>query len=160
MAEKGLAVGQAAPDFALKDQHEAQVSLAGLTGKVVLSFHPLAWTPVCTVQMQDLEKHRAEFERLNAVALGISVDSVPCKKAWAGAIGVKETPILADFWPHGGVARSYGVFREQDGFAERTVFVLDESHVIRFHKLYDTGQVPDIQEILDAVAAMESVPAL
>lgn len=90
-----IEVGDKAPDFTLKDQSEKEIALGNFKGqKVILSFHPLAWTSVCTAQMQDLERHKGDFARMNAVAVGISVDSVPCKKAWAEAIGVKETPPL------------------------------------------------------------------
>lgn len=146
-------VGDPAPDFTLKDQNDREITLSALRGKkVVLSFHPLAWTRVCAIQMQDLEKHRAEMERLEAVALGLSVDSVPCKKAWAEAIGVQETSLLADFWPHGGVAQAYGIFREKNGFSERAVFIIDTEGVVRFKKIYPMREVPDIQEILAVLA--------
>ena len=92
MTDKPVEVGDAAPDFALKDQNGQEHKLSALRGKqVVLSFHPQAWTRVCTIQMQDLEKHKADMDGLGAVALGISVDSQPCKKAWAQSIGVSET---------------------------------------------------------------------
>ncbi|MGI5837315.1 MAG: redoxin domain-containing protein, partial [Chloroflexota bacterium] len=85
-----IEIGSVAPEFSLKDQKESEITLSSLKGKkVILSFHPLAWTEFCKLQMQDLEKHKSDFDRMNAVALGVSVDSVPCKKAWAEAIGVK-----------------------------------------------------------------------
>ncbi len=144
--------GDVAPDFTLKDQNEREVTLSALRGKkVVLSFHPLAWTRVCAIQMQDLEKKRAAMERLGAVALGLSVDSVPCKKAWAESLGIQETRLLADFWPHGGVAQAYGIFREKNGFSERAVFILDAEGVVRFKKIYPMREVPDIGEILKAL---------
>ncbi len=153
MDEVTLEVGDLAPDFTLKDQNDQEVNLSALRGrKVILSFHPLAWTRVCQIQMQDLEKHQEEIERLGAVALGLSVDSVPCKKAWAEAIGVQHTRLLADFWPHGGVARAYGIFREKNGFSERAVFIVDAEGVIRFKKIYPMREVPDIGEILAALA--------
>ncbi len=149
---KSIEVGDVAPDFTLKDQTEKEISLSSLRGKkVVLSFHPLAWTSVCKLQMQDLEKHKADFDRLGAVALGLSVDSVPCKRAWAEAIGVQQTSLLADFWPHGGVAQAYGVFREKPGSSERAVLVLDREGVVRFKKIYPIREVPDIAEIIQAV---------
>mgnify|MGYP000658992964 FL=1 len=153
MDEVTLEVGDLAPDFTLKDQNDQEVTLSALRGrKVVLSFHPLAWTRVCAIQMQDLEKHQEEIERLGAVALGLSVDSVPCKKSWAEAIGVQHTRLLADFWPHGGVARAYGIFREKNGFSERAVFIVDAEGIIRFKKIYPMREVPDIGEILAALA--------
>lgn len=155
MPEGPLGVGSEAPDLTLKDQTEQLVALHDLRGtKVLLAFHPLAWTSVCTMQMQDLEKHHTELERLGAVALGLSVDSVPCKKAWAEAIGVKATRLLADFWPHGGVARAYGVFREQSGFSERAVFLVNGEGVVAWAKVYPIKGRPDIDEILRALAAV------
>lgn len=152
MDEVTLEVGDPAPDFTLKDQNDQEVTLSALQGrKVVLSFHPLAWTRVCAIQMQDLEKHREDMERLGAVALGLSVDAVPTKKAWAESLGIQETCLLADFWPHGGVARAYGIFREKNGFSERAVFIVDAEGIIRFKKIYPMREVPDIGEILKAL---------
>lgn len=153
MDNQKIEVGDAAPDFKLVDHKETHVSLGSFRGtkNVVLSFHPLAWTSVCTTQMQDLEKRKAEFDRLDTVALGLSVDSVPCKKAWAENIGVKETPLLADFWPHGEVAKAYGIFRERNGFSERAVFIVDKEGVVRFKKIYPIKELPDIEEIVKAV---------
>ncbi len=150
MTDKPVEVGDAAPDFALKDQNEQVHRLSDLRGKqVVLSFHPLAWTRVCTIQMQDLEKHKADLDGLGAVALGISVDSHACKKAWAQSMGVTNTALLADFWPHGGVAIQYGVFFDDFGFSKRSVFIVDEEGIVTFKKVYPTKQVPDILEILE-----------
>ncbi|MGI5836968.1 MAG: redoxin domain-containing protein [Chloroflexota bacterium] len=144
-----IEIGSVAPEFSLKDQKESDITLSTFKGKkVILSFHPLAWTEFCKLQMQDLEKHKSDFERMNAVALGFSVDSLPCKKAWAEAIGVKETSIVADFWPHGGVAQAYGLFRERNGFSERAVVIVDQEGIVRWLKVYPIKSVPDIEEIL------------
>ncbi|MFB0534794.1 MAG: peroxiredoxin [Anaerolineae bacterium] len=153
MTDGKIEVGDVAPDFTLKDQNEKDVTLSDFKGKkkVVLSFHPLAWTRVCKIQMQNLEKFKADFDRLDAVALGLSVDSVPCKKAWAEDMGVKETSLLADFWPHGGVAQAFGIFREKNGFSQRAVFLVDREGVVRFKKIYPMREVPDIGEILKAL---------
>ena len=156
MTGRRIEVGNVAPDFTLKDQNEKEIALGDLRGKkVVLSFHPLAWTGLCRDQMQDLEKHEEDFDRLGAVALGLSVDSVPCKKAWAQAIGIEETSLLADFWPHGGAAQAYGIFRKKNGFSERAVFIVDRVGVIRFKKVYPIREVPDIEEILKALEELQ-----
>jgi peroxiredoxin len=142
-------VGDVAPDFSLKDHRGEDVTLSRLTGKkVVLGFHPLAWTRVCAEQMKDLESKADRMHELGAVAFGLSVDSTFCKKAWAKSLAIEKTPLLADFWPHGGVAARYGIFREADGFCERAVFVLDGRGVVRFKKIYPIKQVPDIAEIM------------
>ncbi len=85
------------------------------------------------------------------MALGLSVDSVPCKKAWAEDIGVKETSLLADFWPHGGVAQAYGIFREKHGSSKRAVLIVNREGKIQFKKIYPIKEVPDIGEILKAL---------
>jgi len=152
MADQALNVGDVAPDFTLKDQHGNEVTLSELRGKkVVLSWHPLAWTSVCTLQMKDLEAHQDQFKQFNTVPLGISVDSAPSKKAWAEDIGVQETALLADFYPHGEVAQTYGTFQDEFGTSRRAVFIVDEEGVIRFKKVYPGGQVPDMSEILQAL---------
>ena len=150
MTDKPVEVGDAAPDFTLKDQNGIEHKLSDLRGKqVLLSFHPQAWTRVCTIQMQDLEKHKADLDGLGAVALGISVDSQPCKKAWGEAIGVHDTALVCDFWPHGGVAIRYGLFFDDFGFAKRSVVIVDEEGIVTWKKVYPTKQVPDILEILE-----------
>ena len=78
-------------------------------------------------------------------------NGVPSKKAWAEEMGVENTQLLSDHWPHGEVARSYGIFREGDGFSERAVFVVDGDGVVQWKKVYPIGEQPDVDEILKAV---------
>jgi len=80
--------------------------------------------------------------------VGLSIDSVPSKKAWADAIGLKKTRILADFWPHGEVAKLYDLFREKDGFSQRANVIIDEPQIVIFVKTYPISQLPDIEEII------------
>ncbi|MCZ7356584.1 MAG: peroxiredoxin [Candidatus Methanoperedens sp.] len=144
--------GDKAKDFTLSDHDGKEIQLSALEGKkVLLSFHPLAWTSVCAEQMKALEKNRSRFEKLNAVALGISIDTVPSKKAWAKELGIKKTSLLSDFWPHGEVAGLYGIFREKDGFSERANIIVDESGQVKFVKVYPIAQLPDIEEIIRAL---------
>ena len=138
-----------APDFTLKDQDGKELHLSDLKGKrVLLSFHPLAWTGICRDQILSLEQNYDRFNKLNTVALGISIDSVPSKKAWAEDMGVKNTRLLSDFWPHGEVARLYGVFRDNDGFTERANIIIDEIQKVIFVKIYPIQQLPDIEEVI------------
>jgi peroxiredoxin len=138
-----------AKDFVLKDQHNKELRLSQLKGKkVLLSFHPLAWTRVCSKQMKSLEKNQPVFEKLNTVALGLSVDTVPSKHAWAKSLEIKNTRLLADFWPHGGVAKLYGIFRNKEGFSERANIIIDEKGKVTFVKVYPISQLPDIEEII------------
>jgi len=153
MAEQTvLAVGISAKDFTLSDQNGQAFRLSEFKGKkILLSFHPLAWTSICATQMQDLEKNTDRFEKSNTVAVGLSVDSVPCKKAWADSLGIKRTRLLADFWPHGKVAKSFGVFRAENGFSERCNIIVDEKGKILFVKVYPLKQLPEIKEIIDII---------
>lgn len=144
-----ISTGEDAPNFSLTDNQEQYVRLSDFRGKrVLLSWHPLAWTPVCTDQMRALENNFETLQRLNTIPLGFSVDPVPCKKMWAYAIQLKNLKILADFWPHGKVAADYGIYREQDGFSERANILVDETGKVMWVKVYPLSQLPDLNEVL------------
>ena len=151
MAERNKTItkGEVAPDFTLKDQNGRDFKLSAQKGKrVLLSFHPLAWTGVCAQQMKNIEASAGTFASLNTVAVGISVDSVPTKQAWAKDLGLKETKVLADFWPHGGVAKLYGLFREEGGTAQRANVIVDEKGKVAWVKVYEISQLPDLDEVI------------
>jgi peroxiredoxin len=144
-----IAIGTKYPNFTLKDQNGKTVKLSSLRGKkVLLSFRPLAWTPVCTDQMKSLEENFDQLAKLNTLALGIGVDSSPSNKAWARALNIERIRLVSDFWPHGEVSKLYGVFREIDGYSERANILIDENGIVSFTKMYEQGQLPDIKEII------------
>jgi peroxiredoxin len=97
--------------------------------------------------MQALEAHKEKFDLFNTVALGLSVDTVPSKNAWAKTLGIEHTLLLCDFWPHGRIAKAYGLFRPANGFSERANIILDEKRRALFVKVYPIGQLPDLEEI-------------
>jgi peroxiredoxin len=141
--------GDAARNFSLKDQNDKTFDLYEQAGKrVLLSFHPLAWTEFCAAQMKSLEDNQDQFEKLNCIAVGISVDSKPCKKEWAKSLDITNTRLLCDFWPHGAAAMKYGIFRDENGFSERANIIVDEKQRVVFVKVYPVHSVPDIQEII------------
>jgi peroxiredoxin len=149
MEKKCFEAGEKAPDFTLFDQNEKEFRLSENKGKwILLSFHPLAWTGVCTKQMKSLEDHFEDFKELNTIAIGINVDSIPSKKTWADSMGVKNTRLLSDFWLHGFVAKLFGLFREKDGFSERANILINENQEIELIRVYEIGELPDINEIL------------
>jgi peroxiredoxin len=151
VAEKTLAVGTKVKDFTLKDQNGQEFMLSAFKGKkVLLSFHPLAWTSICANQMQALEKNLKVFVQAGTVAVGVSVDSVPCKTAWAKSLKIRKTQLLADFWPHGGVAASLGLLRK-GGTSERANILIDEKGKVAWIKVYPIGELPNIREVLAAV---------
>ena len=147
-----IAVGDMAPDFVLKDNRVQDTRLSDYRGKkVLLSWHPLAWTGVCAEQMKALEANWAEFEKYNTVPLGMSIDSYPSKNAWAKELGIAKVKLLADFWPHGKVAQDYGLFREEQGFSERANVLIDEAGKVVWIKVYEIPELPDIEEVLAKV---------
>lgn len=144
-----IKVGDKFGDFVLKNQQDLEINTEGFEDKkILLSFHPLAWTSVCAKQMQSLEDYYEVFEELNTIPLGISVDSAPCKKAWAESLGIEETDLLADFWPHGAIASKLGIFIDKFGFSERANVILDEQRKAIFVKVYPMKELPDVKELV------------
>jgi peroxiredoxin len=147
-----ITVGADAPDFTAKDNKNQNIRLSAYRGKkVLLSWHPLAWTPVCTDQMRALETNLQNFNNLNTIPLGFSVDSQPCKQAWATALQINNVSLPSDFWPHGKIALDYGIFNETEGVSERANIIIDENGKIKWIKVYPSGQLPDINEVLQVL---------
>jgi peroxiredoxin len=151
-------IGYLATDFALKDQHDKEFRLSDFRGKkVLLSFHPLAWTEYCAKQMQSLEENFNVLSSLNTVPVGISVDSVPSKKAWADSLKINNLRMLSDFWSHGAISKHYDAFLDKAGISKRENIIVDENGRMVFAKVYDILSVPDIQEVIDFLK--KNVPA-
>jgi len=123
--------GQQAPDFTLKDQDGNEVTLSSFRGSksVVIVFYPFTFTGVCEGELCSLRDDLSEFDAVKAQVLAISCDSRHSQKQWAEKQGF-TFPVLSDFWPHGEVARAYGVFNEQLGCANRATFVVGTSGVV------------------------------
>lgn len=150
MHKRGLEIGSKAPEFSLKDQNGDEFKLSTYKGKkILLSFHPLAWTSVCSQQMLSLEENYNKFLELNTIPVGVSVDPVPSKKAWAENLQLKNLKILSDFWPHGEVAKLFNIFLDEYGFSERANIIIDEEGKIVFLKIYPIKELPDINEIIE-----------
>ena len=106
-----IKAGEKFEDFVLKNQDGQEINTQGLEDKkILLSFHPLAWTGICTKQMKALDDNYDSFEKLNTIPLGLSIDTTASKKAWAESMEIKELDLLADFWPHGEIASKLGIF--------------------------------------------------
>ena len=144
-------VGEPAPDFVLPSVSGKKIALSQFLGKknVVLSFVPAAFTPVCSQQFPGYSIVKNVFDETDAVLLGITVDNIPSLHAWTRQMGTVWFHVLSDFWPHGAVAKQYGVFRS-DGFTERAVFIIDKEGIIRFIQVSDINKKPD-----PAVCALE-----
>lgn len=144
-----IKVGEKAPDFKLKDQSGEEISLNDFKGKkILLSWHPLAWTSVCTDQMRSLERNFKRFEEKNTVVFGLSIDSQPSKSVWARVLSLNNVKILADFNPLGEVAKDYGIFSEERGSSERVNILINEDRIVIWAKQYERPTLPDVEEIL------------
>lgn len=149
---KPITKGEPAPDFTLRDQDGQEFKLSEQKGKkVLLSFHPLAWTDFCTLQMLSVEVNYKNFVSLNTVPVGLSIDSGPTKKAWADDMKLKQLKILSDFWPHGEVAKAYGLFRERYGTTNRANVIIDEKGNVAWVKVYEILYLPDVNEVIDTL---------
>lgn len=146
-----VAAGEPAPDFTLPSGPGETLSLGELRGRpAVLVFYPGDWSPVCSDQLDLYQSVLPRFEQRGARLVGISVDSVWCHAAFAEDRGF-DFPLLADFEPKGEVARAYGVYREEDGIAERALFVLDPEGVVRWSHVSPPDVVPGADGILEAL---------
>jgi len=150
-----LEPGTKAPDFSLQTTPDQKVSLRDFRGqKLVLTFYPADWSPVCSDQLAVYNELLPEFRRLGAEVLGISVDGVWCHLAFAKDRKL-HFPLLADFEPKGAVARAYRVYRDGEGISERALFVIDGEGMIRWSYVSPIGINPGADGILDA---LEKVP--
>ena len=128
-------VGEKAPDFALKDQNENEVTLGDYAGKKLLvSFFPFAFSPVCTEELGCFESDMEQFKAKGVAVVGISVDSTWSNKAFADKLGVNY-PLLSDFGKE--ASKAFGVLREE-GFSERAYFLIDEQGVVKYKHVMDS----------------------
>jgi peroxiredoxin len=149
-----LSSGTTAPDFQLPVTPDQKISLSELRGKpVVLAFYPADWSPVCGDQMALYNEILSEFQKHDAELLGISVDGAWCHSAFAKDRKL-HFPLLADFEPKGAVARAYGAYREEDGMAERALFVIDKDGIIRWSYCSPIGVNPGADGILEALEGL------
>jgi mycoredoxin-dependent peroxiredoxin len=149
-------VGDQAPDFELKDQHGTPVELSGFRGSknVVLVFYPLAFSGVCSGEMCAIRDEFPEVSRDDVELLAVSVDSGFVLRTWADRDHFNFA-MLSDFWPHGAVATSYGVFDEDKGVATRGTFIIDKSGVVRWKVVNPIPQARDIAEYQKALAELD-----
>jgi peroxiredoxin len=150
-----LEAGDEAPDFTLKDQDGQPVTLSALRGKnVLLVFFPLAFTGICQGELDQVRDNLPSYVNDATATLAISVGPPPTHKVWARQSDF-TFPVLSDFWPHGAVAKAYGVFNDDTGFANRGTFVVDRTGVIRFAELKGPGEARNQALWTDALAALQ-----
>jgi len=150
-----LTIGQAAPDFELKNQYGELVKLSSFKGdkNVVVLFIPFAFTGTCTGELCAIRDDLAAFQNDNVQVLAISCDSPFTQKIFAEQEGYKF-PVLADFWPHGAAAQAYGIFNADLGCALRGTFIIDKAGIIRWSVVNGLGDARNNGDYKSAIAAL------
>ena len=148
-----LGPGTVAPDFTLRNQFGQPVSLGDFRGvsPVTLVFFPLAFSRTCQGELCELRDHLDVFREAGSELLGISVDSKHALRAWSEEQGY-DFQLLADFWPHGEVARAYGAFLDERGYANRATFVIDAGGTIRASFATAPGEARTLEQYRAALA--------
>jgi peroxiredoxin len=150
-----IEVGDKAPDFELKDQHGTPVRLSSFQGEktVVLVFYPLAFSGICTSELCTIRDELPTLGGDDVQVIAVSVDSVYAHRAWAEQENY-EFPLLSDFWPHGDVAKTYGIFNEGAGLATRATYIIDKTGVVRWKVENAIPDARDIDEYRKALAGI------
>lgn len=150
-----ISVGDLAPDFTLANQYGEQVTLSDYRGKknVVVMFYPFAFTGICTGELCTIRDRRPDFINDTTEVLSISCDSTPTLKVFAEQENFTHN-LLSDFYPHGAVAKSYGAFLDDKGFATRAAFVIDKDGVVRWSVINGPGEARNADDYLAALSEL------
>jgi peroxiredoxin len=154
-ASAPLAVGDAAPDFTLVDQYGVDVSLSSVRDvkNAAVVFYPAAFSGICRGELREIRDTLEDFQTDDIQVFAISCDSMYTLRAWADAEG-HFFPLLSDFWPHGDVARRYGVLNDADGFALRGTFLVDNQGHIVWREVRGIGSGRDFSAYRSALATL------
>lgn len=148
------AVGDLAPDFTLPDQRGVPTTLSDLrSSNTALVFYPAAFSGTCTGELRQIRDGLEDFQHDGIRVLTISCDPLASLRAWADIEGY-FFPLLSDFWPHGHVSRTYGVFLEDHGIATRATFLLDGAGVVRWRMVNPPGERRDFRQYREALARL------
>ena len=150
-----LEIGSKAPEFSLKNQSGEMVSLSDFAGRknVLVMFYPFAFSGICTGEICEINEDLPKFQNEDVEMISISCDPHHALRAFAEKENIK-TILLSDFWPHGAVAKAYGVFLEDLGFANRGTFLIDKSGIVRWKTITSPGAARVSEEYKKALAAI------
>ena len=150
-----LTIGSSAPDFELINQHGEKISLSSFRGKknVVVIFYPFAFSGICTSELCALRDDLSAFQNDNVELVAISCDPMYANKVFAEQEGYKFQ-VLSDFWPHGAVAKSYGVFEESRGCAVRGTFIVGKDGNLKWQVVNSLGEARNVVAYKEALAAL------
>lgn len=145
-----LQIGQDAPQFTLQAYPSSKYSLSQFREKknVILAYYPKDDTPGCTQENCAFRDDLSKFQEVNTQVFGISCDDVKSHEAFSKKFNFTH-PLLADI--NGEVAKKYGVYKEEKGYASRKLFVIDKSGKVR--KIVDG--MPSNSELLGFVKTLK-----
>lgn len=145
--------GTPAPDFTARNQHGESIALSALRGgPVVIIFYPWAFSGICRGELAEVRDHATELSSVGARVLAVSCDAMFTLRAFAEHEGL-DFDLLSDHWPHGAVARTYGVFDEELGCALRGTFVVDASGMITWQVVNKIGEGRRLVDVIGSLAA-------
>jgi mycoredoxin-dependent peroxiredoxin len=148
-----LSVGDLAPDFTTRNQHGESITLSELRGTpTVVVFYPWAFSGICTSELCELRDDLGRFRQVSARLLAVSCDAMFSLRAFADAERL-EFDLLTDHWPHGAIAKAYGVFDEGAGCSLRGSFVLDANGVVEWSVVNQIGDARELADVLGALGA-------
>lgn len=155
-----LEVGSRAPDFCLVTQNGDRRGLAEAVGRkhVLLVFYPFAFSGICTGELTEIRDHLGDFESEHVQVYAISCDPMFSLRGWADQQAY-FFPLLSDFWPHGEVAKAYGVFDDERGMAVRGTFLIDPEGTIVWRLVNGAGQPRDFDGYRAALARLTGAAA-
>lgn len=144
--------GSKAPDFTLKNQFGEDVTLSQIVTErpTLIVFYPFAFSGICTGELCTIRDTMPSFDDASVRVVGISCDPMFTQRAWAEDQGY-DFSLLSDFWPHGEVAKAYGVFNENAGFAIRGTFLVDADMTVRWSLVNGPGEARDFTGALEAL---------
>lgn len=147
-----LALGQPAPAFTARNQYGELITVNGLRGApAVIIFYPWAFSSICRDELAAVRDDHESMRTLGARVLAVSCDAMYTLRAYADAERI-TFDLLSDHWPHGAIARAYGVFDEESGCARRGTFVLDSQSMIRWQQVNQINEPRDLTAVLAATA--------
>jgi peroxiredoxin len=150
-----LAIGDAAPDFTLRDQHGQELTLSthAQDKAALIVFYPFAFSGVCTGELTGLRDRLGDFETERSTLVALSCDPMYAQRAVADRDGI-FFPLLSDFWPHGVTAKAYGVFDDISGGPKRSSFIVDRDGKVAWTVHNATGEPRNWDEHAAALTSL------
>lgn len=153
-------IGKPAPNWSnVTSYHKGEfhkISLSDFPKKwLVLFFYPRDFTFICPTELKGFAAAKDELNKLNTEVVACSTDSEWSHKAWLERdLPMVDYPVLADTTQK--ISRDYDVLNEEEGLAERGLFVIDPEGLVRY-ALISAGSVGrSVKEVIRVLQALQS----